>query len=103
MILTPIQRKLLLRYRTFRDQPMSILRQVLLMIPMILVLASLTAFAYVAVSPALGLFMGGLGLGAILRQFGLTLQAKRVIPALIEVIDWEKVDRLLSEDHQVTD
>jgi len=45
----------------------------------------------------LTLVVAGLLAGVMLRNLALLVHGVRVIPGLLQVIDWEKVDRLLGE------
>jgi len=52
--------------------------------------------AYVAI-PDVTLFVGGMVVGAFLRQVSLAWQASRSAPVLLRVVDRDQVDRLLAE------
>ena len=59
-------------------------------------LVVLVALSYI-MSARLALFVGGVLIGAIVRQAALAVHAMRILPALLQVIDWGKVDQLLEE------
>ena len=49
------------------------------------------------VSAGFAFFAAGMGVGAVAARAGLTWRAGRVMPVLLDVIDWGRVDRLLDE------
>lgn len=95
-ILTSAQRKLLLRYREHRRKPFTLAGLLVPLLPRVALAAFLAAFSYI-VMPRFAPFLAGLLLGAILNQVAMAVRGVRVISILPEVIDWEKVDRLLEE------
>jgi hypothetical protein len=43
-------------------------------------------------------FAVGMIAGSVLRQIGTCMQSLRMVPALFQVIDWNKVDELLADE-----
>ncbi len=96
-ILNRIQKKFLLQYRVQRHKPFTVsghLRSLLLLGGLSGGLFGLSCYIY---PPRFAFFFGGLLVGVLLRNVALLFHAARVIPVLMQVIDWEKVDRLLEE------
>jgi hypothetical protein len=94
MILTALQRKLLLRYRGHRRKPFTVVELLVAILPQVALAVGLAALSYYVFPPQLALFIAGLLVGVIARNLALLLHGARVIPALLQVIDWEKLDRL---------
>jgi hypothetical protein len=97
MILTPLQRKLLLRYRDHRQKPFTVVGLLVPLLPLVALSVGLVALSYYTFPPHVSLFIAGLLVGVLLRHVALAIHGFRLIPALLQVIDWEKVDRLLEE------
>jgi len=66
-------------------------------LPLAALSVGLVALSYYTFPLRLTLFVAGLIVGVILRNVALLFHGVRVIPGLLQVIDWEKVDRLLEE------
>jgi len=66
-------------------------------LPLAALSIGLVALSYYTFPPWLTLFVAGLLVGVILRNVALLFHGLRVIPGLLKVIDWGKVDRLLEE------
>ena len=100
MPLTTLQRTVLERYRTFRESPPTIWRLMALASrnhAILFILISLgSIFFYLEASESAGLFYAGIGVGVILRDFGSFRTVIRIWPALARVLDWQKIDDLLS-------
>lgn len=95
MELTPIQRKVLLRYRGFRDRPPSLGRILSPALPRLLILLGLVLLSGYFLPLWAMAFYSGVVVGGMAVQIALSVQACRVIPPFIESMDWKKVDRLL--------
>jgi hypothetical protein len=102
MIITPLQRKILLRYRAHRHKPFTVVELLTPILPLVALAVGLVALSYYTFPAQVTLFIGGLLVGALLRNLALILHGARVIPALLQVIDWEKLDRLLEQPSQGT-
>ena len=98
MELTPIQRKVLLRYRGFRDRPATLGRLLSPVLPRLLLLLGLIWLSSFVLPMGATAFYSGVVVGAIAVQVALLVQACRIIPVFMEVMDWKKVDRLLGID-----
>jgi hypothetical protein len=88
---------MLLIYKRWRQTPPSLPALLKPALPRLLLGVALTAATLAFVSLELGLFLGGMFAGAALRHASIMRQVRRTVPFLIEVIDWEKADRLLAE------
>jgi len=93
--LTPIQRKVVLRYRGFRDRPPTLVRIPAPALPRWLILLGLVLLSAYVVPVSAAAFYAGMVVGAIILQTVPSVQAWRVFPALVEILDWKKVDQLL--------
>lgn len=103
MKLTLLQRKILERYRQFRDQPPTLGRLVTLsLVNHILLImvcgAAIACFAVVIADVSGMIFFVGLGMGAICRDIGLFRRTALAWPALHAIIDWKKLDEILAAD-----
>jgi hypothetical protein len=96
--LTPIQRRILLRYRRFRDRPPTLGRILSPALPRLLILLGLILLSGYVLPTWATAFYSGVAVGGIAVQVALSVQACRVIPAFMEAMDWKKVDRLLGID-----
>lgn len=99
-ILTPVQRKLLLRYRDHRHKSFTVAGLLKPLLPMAVLSVGLVVLSDYIFPLRLTLFVAGLLVGVMLRNVALLFHGVRVIPGLLQVIDWEKVDRLLEEPPQ---
>lgn len=97
MDLTPDQRKLLVQYSKLRFDPGARPGLLKPLLPMILPIAALTAVSAATLPAPVTAFAAGLGLGGILRQAALQWRARRVLPVLLEAMDWGRVADLLGE------
>jgi hypothetical protein len=88
---------MLLIYKRWRQAPPSLSDLLKPALPRLLLGVAVVAAALAFVSLELGLFLGGMFAGAALRQASIMRQVRRTVPELIEVIDWNKVDRLMVE------
>jgi hypothetical protein len=95
-ILTSGQRKLLRKYREHRQQSFTTAGLLVQLLPRVALSAVLVAVAYF-VSEKFCLIVAGFLAGAILREVALAVHAARVLPVILRVIDWDKVDQLLEE------
>ena len=95
MSLSTRERKTLLAYRIFRKQSPTISQLWRPVIPRFLLLVPLAAAAYILTTESVTIFLAGLGLGGLLRQLSILWTSTKVVPILIEVIDWDVVDQLL--------
>jgi len=93
--LTPAQRKMLLRYRAFRDRPPTLRGILAPALPRVVLALAMVTVVAIMLPAGVALFYGGIVVGAVLRHGSLAWQAVRVMPALIEMIDWDKADQLL--------
>ncbi len=98
MELSPSQRRLLIQYREARRRPKSLGSLLRPGLPRLLILIALVTFAAYNGPPKAAWFVGGLAAGGVLRQLGMTIQGRRLLPLTLEIIDWAKVDRLLDGD-----
>lgn len=94
-ILNRVQRRLLLRYRAHRHQPFTVSGHLIRLVLLAAVSAGIFGLSWSLHPPKFALFIGGLLVGVLLRNVVLLFHGARVIPILFQVIDWEKVDRLL--------
>jgi hypothetical protein len=97
MILTPLQRKLLLRYRGHRHKPFTVVELLMPILPLAALAIGPVALSYYIFPPQVTLFIAGLLVGVIVRNVAMVLHGARLIPAVLHVIDWEKLDRLLEQ------
>ncbi len=102
MILTPLQRKLLIRYHDHRHKPFTVIGLLVPILPLVALAVALVALSYYIFPQQVALFIAGLLLGVLLRNVALVFHGARVIPALLQVIDWEKLDRLLEQPSRGT-
>jgi hypothetical protein len=100
MSLTRFQRKLLLKYRSHRHKPLSLFGLLLPMLPPVAIAVGVVALSAYTFPRQGTLFIAGLVVGVLLRNLALVVHGLRVIPALLEVIDWEKLDRMLERPPQ---
>jgi hypothetical protein len=94
--LTPIQRKVLLRYKGFSVRPPTPLSIFALVLPHLLItigLAVLSAYAFPAVVTA---FLAGMCVQAITYQVIFSVRVVKAISTLIEFLDWERIDQALA-------
>jgi hypothetical protein len=97
MIFTPLQRKLLLRYRDHRHKPFTFVELLVPILPLMALAVGLVALSYPVFPTQVTLFIAGLLVGVLLRNVALVFHGARVMPVILEVIDWEKLDRLLEQ------
>jgi hypothetical protein len=102
MIFTPLQRKLLLRYRDHRHKPFTVVELLVPILPLMALAVGLVALSYSVFPTQVTLFIAGLLVGVLLRNVALVFHGARVMPAILEVIDWEKLDRLLEQPSRST-
>ena len=103
--LTQSQRKMLDLYRTFRRHPPTTLSLALRNSPVWLVLAGLTVIVFFAAQLpqgpgpraawVLALLLGVFSVGAVIRDFGHARRSARTLPLVTQILDWDKIDRLL--------
>ena len=96
MELTPIQRKVLLRYKGFVDRPPTPLRIFAAALPHILILIALVIFSAYTLQPTATAFCGGLCVGAIVYQVSFSLRVVKAIGTLVEFLDWPRVNQALA-------
>jgi hypothetical protein len=96
-MLTPIQRKLLLKYREHCQKPFTVVGLLVPLLPLAALAAFLVVISFYTFPPGLTLFIAGLLVGIMVRNVALVFHGVRVLPGLLQVIDWEKVDRILGE------
>src|SRR5205809_6957791 len=86
-------------YSRFRGVPMPILsfflRQPIRYFAGLITIMLLTAIAWRYFEPSCGLVLAGILLGAIARDIGQAIRARRFWPTLDRVLDWKAVDALL--------
>ena len=97
MSITRIQRQLLVKYRDHRHKPFSLFGLLLPMLPPVAIAVGVVALSSYIFPLQCTLLIAGLVVGVILRNLALLVHFLRIIPALLEVIDWEKLDRQLEE------
>lgn len=102
MALTRLQRTVLHRYQAYRSQPptfLGLLRQSW-RVEAILIAASALAIWYASSVHLYGAacFLGGLLVGALARDVGTFRRALQAWPALLQVLDWQRVEQALSEE-----
>jgi len=100
MALTGLQRTLLRRYQGYRSKPptfLGLLRQSW-QVEVILIAASAFGAWYAYHSHLYGAacFIGGLLVGALARDIGIFRRALQVWPALLQVLDWQRVEQVLN-------
>jgi hypothetical protein len=101
MKLTTQQRKNLALYAAYRSAPPTLGQLLRKNLPRYLLAAALTIVVYM-LAPAtgiqsLGLILIGLFLGALLRDIGHFWRFVRFWPVQSAVLDWQRVDNMLSE------
>ena len=72
------------------------------MLPRFILLLAGVALVWFSGSYVFTSFVAGMVIGAVLRQLSLMVQAVNGLPLLLDVIDWNKIDRLLDEPEQMT-
>jgi hypothetical protein len=102
MILTPLQRKLLLRYRDHRHKPFKVVELLKPILPLATLAVGLGTLSYYIFPPQVALFLAGLWVGVLVRNVALVLHSARLAPAVLQVIDWETLDRLLEQPSRGT-
>ncbi len=102
MILTLLQRKLLLRYRGHRHKPFSVVELLMPILPLAALAVGLAALSYFIFPPQVTLFIAGLLVGVIVRNVAMVFHGARLIPAILQVIDWDALDRLLEQPSRGT-
>ena len=100
MPLTTLQRTVLESYRTFRESPLTIWRMIVHSSKynaiLFIFFSLMSIISYLEVSESAGLFVAGMGAGAILRDFAHYRQRVRIWPVVKRVLDWQKIDDLLA-------
>jgi hypothetical protein len=88
---------MLVQYREARDHPRTlghILKPALPRLLILIVLVTAGAFTF----PAwLACLVEGFAVGGVVRHVSMAVQARRVLPVFLKVIDWAKVDQLLGD------
>ena len=102
MILTPLQRKLLLRYRDHRHKPFTVLELLVPILPLAALAVGAVTLSYCIFPPQVTLFIAGLLVGVIVRNVAMVVHGARLIPAILQVIDWDALDRLLEQPSHPT-
>src|SRR4051794_9311205 len=93
-ILTPAQRKTLLRYREHRDDPFTLSDFLVPMWPQVANVAIVIAAA-IYIMPDYAMFLAAFLEGVLMKQAAIAVHALRIIPAVLRVVDWKEVDHLL--------
>jgi len=101
--LTPLRRKTLLRYRASKDRPVTMGRILAPALPHLLIMLALVTLAATSLPIGFTLFTGGMVVGRVFGVLRMAWQARQVMPAFLQVIDWDKVDQLLGDVGQATD
>jgi hypothetical protein len=95
MELTPIQRKVLLRYKGFLDRPPTASRIFTLALPHLVLLIGLIIFSAFTLPTTVTAFCGGMAFWAIGYQISFSRKVVRTIPTVVEFLDWKRVNRAL--------
>jgi hypothetical protein len=93
--LTPLQRKVLLRYRGFRANPPTAFHIFSRTLPLELMMTGLVIFAAIALPATTTAFMGGLWAGTLVYNGAFAMRVVKVIPTLVKFLDWKRVDEAL--------
>ncbi|WP_165251590.1 hypothetical protein [Paludisphaera soli] len=64
-------------------------------LPWLLILIALVTVLALSSPAWLACFFGGFAAGGVTRHVAMVIQSRRVLPLMLDVIDWPKVDRLL--------
>ncbi|APW59151.1 hypothetical protein [Paludisphaera borealis] len=97
MELTPLQRKFLTRYRDLREGRETLRFRLKPLLPRLAILVALIGYSAFMLPAVVTAFATGMLVGAALRQVPLTRGAKQIMPVLLDVIDWDKVDERLGD------
>jgi hypothetical protein len=89
--------KLLRRYRDHRHKPFTVVELLVPILPLMALAVGLVALSYYTFPPQVTVFIMGLSVGVLLRNVALAFHGARVIPAVLQVIGWEELDRLLEQ------
>jgi hypothetical protein len=93
--LTPLQRKALMRYQALRTRPESLAANLKRSLPRLLLGIVLVVLGIYTLPTTAAALYGGMLLGAAIRHLSLAVQARKVLPVFLDVIDWDKVDERL--------
>jgi hypothetical protein len=101
--LTPMQRKVLLRYRGFIDRPPTALRIFASALPHLLMLIGLVALSAYTLPVTVTAFCGGMALTMVVYQASFSLKVVKAIQTLVKFLDWKKIDHALgiTEDDEL--
>jgi hypothetical protein len=94
--LTPIQRKVLLRYRGFIGRPPTPLRIFATVLPQILMLISLVILSAYTLPVTATAFCGGMCVAMVVYQVAFSVKVVKAIPTIVEFLDWKRVDHALA-------
>lgn len=105
MPLSALHRTFLDRYKRFRDEPPTIWR--LMKVTMInhaailMVVSAAVAIMLATEIPSAAWFFVGMGFGVLCRDLGVFRRLVQVWPVLLTIIDWHKVDQVLTGEVEV--
>jgi len=101
--LTPAQRKFLTAYRDARLKPKSLAGQLKPALPRLLLLLALATILCYTATPMVACFFVGFIVGGVVRHVAIVVQARRHLPAVLDIIDWPRVDRMLDGTEKAND
>jgi hypothetical protein len=99
--LTPLQRKALTRYRDLREGRETLRFRLKPHLPRLAIAAALVGYSAFMLPAAVTAFVAGMPAGATIRQVPLVRATKQIMPILLDVIDWRKVDERLGDAHDL--
>ncbi len=94
--LTPIQRKVLLRYRGFLGRPPTPLQIFATVLPHLLMLTGLVVLSAYTLPVTVTTFCGGMCVQMVVYQVAFSAKVVKAIPTLVEFLDWKRVDHALA-------
>ena len=106
MNLSPLQRKTLELYQNLQHSPPTVSRLLALTarnyLRLLLVIGAGIVLMLSLRAPAFSLILVGMLIGVLSRDLGAFRKTVRVWPALVAVLDWNRIDQLLADDNDDT-
>jgi len=94
--LTPIQRKVLLRYKGFRDRPPTPFHIFKTVLPHMLMLTGSVIVSAYTLPVSVTTFWAGMCVSTLLYQVAFSLRVVKAIRTIVEFLDWKRVDHALA-------